>query len=271
MIFSEDSSCNAKTQVVSNTQVYYKGFNSNLECKYGSHSMKYEVGQEYETLFHSASDKQPRLCSNDGLHFCKDIRSVFSFYSLSNTNRFCIVEPIGRTVHNSDKSITTKIKIVRELTYDEIIEILVEEYFDLDLVKRLQTKYPLIHIGGSLGLFLHGIRLKRWSNKKSSSDLDIVAPFYFVPTDSKEDDMYLDFFSEKSSGNDFDFTFSLNGTLVDVKIDPMQRYELITYKGFTYKVSNLLTIIEAKLKYAKTNTKHKQDLLEIMLKEKYVK
>lgn len=55
---------------------------------------------------------------------------------------------------------------------------------------------------------------------------------------------------------------------VDYRIDPKQRYEIIEYDGFKFKVSNLLTILEAKMRYAMlpNGKKHKSDLEEMVIK-----
>ena len=60
----------------------------------------------------------------------------------------------------------------------------------------------------------------------------------------------------------------IGNTKVDLRIDPKQRYEIIEHDGFKFKVSNLLTILEAKMRYAllPNGGKHKKDLLEMIIR-----
>ena len=131
----------------------------------------------------------------------------------------------------------------------------------------------MFHVGGSAGLFLHGVRLKRWL-KNSSSDLDFVSPYFVLPQKTLKttdgDELEVFYKDAKASGNDFDETFIVGDTKIDYKIDPKQRYELIEFRGVTYKVSDLLTIMEAKMRYAQkpSGGKHRQDLKEMVVKHK---
>lgn len=128
--------------------------------------------------------------------------------------------------------------------------------------KELQTKYPIIHAGGSLGLFLHGIKLKRWENTKG--DLDIISPYYLYIEEKNDSPECF------PSGCDFQecFIFENNGKRckVDYRIDPLQRYDRIEFEGFIYNVSKLETIMEAKIRYSKRNQKHRDDVYEICKK-----
>ena len=242
---------------------YYKGFDSNLACEHLGNYIQYEIGGEYETPYHSSSTELPRLCSNQGIHYCKKLRDVFEFYPESKKSRYCLIEDLGRTKSDSLKSCTTKIKVIRELTADEIFDFLTADAFNLDIVQKLQTQYNS-HVGGSIGLYLHGIKLERWKSGRASSDIDIVLPYYQHPVSTP--DCELTFSSDKSSANDFDYTFGIDNVKIDVKVDPKQKYEIITYKEFPYKVSNLLTIVEAKMRYAMAgNKKHTNDLKEMLL------
>jgi hypothetical protein len=239
----------------------FKGFSSDLKCK----NVQFRVGETFTTAYIS-TNKQPTLCSSDGYHYGVTLKDVFDHYPDNKTNRFCVVEILGLYTEDGHKGTTTSLKIVRELSKEEITKQLLEESFDLKTLRDIQEQYPLCHVGGSVGLFLHGVRLKRWADV-NSSDLDLIFPYYIAPEST--DKLKLDFSSDKASGNDFDYTFSVNGTKVDVKIDPKQRYELITYNGFKYKVGTLLTILEAKMRYALLgNSKHSNDIKEMILGHK---
>lgn len=128
----------------------------------------------------------------------------------------------------------------------------------LEKVRELQTKFPLLHVGGSIGLFLHGIRLWRW-NSHQATDIDLIHPYYVVMDSEKVQEIQA-----KKSSNDFDNTYLVNGVKADVKIDPYQKYELVKYKDFTYKVSTFETIMAAKMRYAVLGQqKHKDDIREM--------
>lgn len=230
----------------------YKGFDRNLKCK----DQQFVVG---ETV--SKPDKDnPRLCSTDGFHYCDKLENVYEHYSRSGGNRFCEIEVLGKFTEDGTKGITTSLKVLREIPRSEILKKQIEENMKLEDVKKLQTQYPLIHVGGSIGLYLHGVRLERWED--CAVDIDIIAP-YFVLFDSFGDEN-VEYMDCKKSGNDFDEVFIFNSTKVDCRIDPKQRYEIIEYNGFKYKVSKFETILAAKVKYAANGQdKHKEDIREM--------
>jgi hypothetical protein len=86
----------------------YKGFNENLQCR----GKQYKVGETYEM---SAS---PSVC-NRGFHFCEIIFDVHGYYRLGDS-RVCEIEALGEIAKKGDKSVTNKIKIIRELSREEI-------------------------------------------------------------------------------------------------------------------------------------------------------
>lgn len=81
--------------------------------------MQYEVGKTY------VLEGEPKLCER-GLHFCTSPLAVFEYYA--PTNRFAIVKAdeddvIYDTVNNSNKAVSRRITIVREITLEEIISL----------------------------------------------------------------------------------------------------------------------------------------------------
>lgn len=280
-------------------KIGYKGLTAEMKATLGSYNpISYEIGQVYT----KENVENPRLCTRDGYHYCNDLEDVFNHYKRDGKNRFFKIEVLGNFTDDTDcystKSITTSFRLLEELDEEffkewdskaeerKIIknEKIMETNLKLDAVKAIQTKYRTFHVGGSVGLFLHGVRLDRWLKSKSS-DIDMVAPYFILPEfeqeDKKNDDDYDDDYSceyidAKASGNDFDETFLFEGNFgsvkVDYKIDPLQRYVIIEYKGFKYKVSPLLTIIDAKMKYAMNGQKkHADDLKEMILPKKKIK
>lgn len=263
-------------------RLYYKGFNDLLQCK----SFQYEVGQTY------TMDEPIRLCGK-GFHFYKLLTQVFNYYPLNRTdnvfgretpektyNKFAIVTVPEDAEIQEDKTkcCSNKITIVRVLTNEEIEQIVESEkmlvqdsIYNLDLVRKLQTKYNCMVVG-STALYLHGLDIKR--NNTNHTDLDVILPYYQQISDV--DGYKIRKTDNKKSGNSFDFSLFVttsggDTTLnIDIKIDPHSKYEEIEYNGFTYKVSPVIDIFEAKIKYIKGGgngtDKHLQDILGLLRK-----
>lgn len=95
----------------------YKVFNSDWTC-YGG--FQYEVGKTYE-LFGRLK------CCENGFHFCMNLIDCFSYYPFSFSKRVAVVEILGiikkeRDDDYSEKCCTNKIKIVKELKWDEVLK-----------------------------------------------------------------------------------------------------------------------------------------------------
>lgn len=265
-------------------RLYYKGFNDLLQCK----SFQYEVGQTY------TMDEPIRLCGK-GFHFCKLLTQVFNYYPLNRTDNVFGGETVEKTYNqfavisvpedaeiqeDKVKCCSNKITIVRVLTNEEIEQIVESEkmlvqdsIYNLDLVRKLQSKYNCIVVG-SVALYLHGLDIRRTLHAGSGvTDLDIILPYY---QEIKSLDNYIiKPTGNKKSGNSFDYSLfvvdaNASTLTIDIKIDPYSKYEEIEYNGFTYKVSPIIDIFEAKIKYIKgggdgTN-KHLQDILGLLKK-----
>ncbi len=294
----------------------WKGFSKDLMCKHE----KFEIGITYS----KKNVENPSLCSNEGYHYCNKLRDVYTYYSVTSTNRFFLIEILGNFTDDSGKSITTSFRIIKEVSpnahidavglyYAEMAnyehnksyrdsyelsliqatqeqtdkdnykrelvkEIKQEEVtskllwrskiakkLNLDIVKEIQTAYPHIIVGGSIGLFLHGINLDRWA-KGEPSDIDLISPYYTLI--ESIGNLKIEEIEEESSGKDFEYTLSVygdNGPIqIDLAIDPKSTYKYIDYEGFRYKVNRLENIWAAKLKYHKP--KHIKDLEEALLK-----
>jgi hypothetical protein len=252
---------------------YYKGFNKGLKCR----GFQYKEG---ETFTHKGNIS---LCTK-GFHFCEKISDVFNFYKKNfETHEYAIVEALGEIKKTNDKCVTDVLKIVRVLTPQEVLKIELnekKEYYEndifcLDVLRELQKKY-VFSIGGSCALFLQNIILDRRSNE---IDFDIIMPYYQKivadpdSTDGSDDDRLIDEveeFDAKSSGNDFSRTYCLttkDGRFLklDVRIKPEQPYEVVKYNEHNYKVCDILTILEAKIRYAiDGNKKHKRDIMNML-------
>lgn len=250
-------------------KIGYKGLSKDMTATSGSVKEKFEIGQVYTKIL-PEDQKLPRLCTADGYHYCNTLEEVFRYYPKQSGNRFFEIEVLGPFNDSHDKSITTSFKLLREIPEEELKTLHYWKEMKLDLVASLQKKYPMLHVGGSVGLFLHGVRLKRME-REGAHDLDFISPYFFLPEEKLPleggKEVEVDYLDAKASGNDFDETFIVDGTKIDYRIDPKQRYKIIEYNGFKFKVSDLLTILEAKMKYAKlpNGTKHRDDLIEMVL------
>lgn len=88
----------------------YKAFLSDMTTKYGDNTV-YEVGKTY------AVEGEVKICEN-GYHFCKKCVDVYDYYS--KPCRICEVSVTGAVQTQGNKSVGRKLKILRELTADEI-------------------------------------------------------------------------------------------------------------------------------------------------------
>jgi hypothetical protein len=131
----------------------------------------------------------------------------------------------------------------------------------LKAVKVFQDKYPDAHVGGSIGLTLHGIDLKR---DLSKSDIDITV-YNKLPD-------IIDIANVEISSNpeDFDYAFRYypdSGSRyikLDIRYCPEPSFEVIEYEGVKYNVSKKVDILYWKQKYAdKQVQKHVDDLIAI--------
>jgi hypothetical protein len=122
----------------------------------------------------------------------------------------------------------------------------------LRIIQSLQDKYPDLHVGGSIGLFLHGFDLKR---DISDSDIDLAKSIDDI---NRVPDQVTDHFSD---GCDFTYRIEKNGINYEIKIAPEQEFEIKYYQGVAYRVTKLETILFYKKDYAeKGYEKHIKDM-----------
>ena len=88
----------------------YKAFLSDMTTKHGDNTV-YEVGKIYTV------EGEVRICEN-GYHFCKKCVDVYDYYS--KPCRICEVSVTGAVQTQGNKSAGRRLKILRELTADEI-------------------------------------------------------------------------------------------------------------------------------------------------------
>lgn len=90
----------------------YKVFNSDWTCR----NYQYKVG---ETFTHEG---EIELCGS-GFHFCQKASQCFNYYSFDSKNKIAEVEAIGIVITSKDKMVTNKIRIVREISWEELLQI----------------------------------------------------------------------------------------------------------------------------------------------------
>ena len=91
----------------------YKVFNPDWKCK----EFQYEIGKTYEMK------SNPILCEQ-GFHACSKIIDCFYYYKFNNKNKVAEVELLGKIVgKDQDKQATNKIKIIRELSWIEVLSV----------------------------------------------------------------------------------------------------------------------------------------------------
>ena len=94
----------------------YKAFDKNLKCL----DHQFKVGETYEIK------GSLELCKN-GFHFCQDFFNVYNYYEKSINTRICEIEALGEIKTENDKSVTTKIKIVKELSHLELLDLWIKK------------------------------------------------------------------------------------------------------------------------------------------------
>ena len=93
----------------------YKVFNPDWTCR----GFQYKVG---ETFTHNGNIE---MCGR-GFHFCRKASDCFNYYNFNSNNKVAEVEAIGLVETQGNKSVTDKIKIVREIKWMELLTIVNE-------------------------------------------------------------------------------------------------------------------------------------------------
>ena len=91
----------------------YKMMESDMTCN----GFQYEIGKEY------ILDGVLQICKN-GFHFCKNPFDCLKYYNnIKGDKRLFLVEVTGDVITEGDKSVTNKIKIIKEIHN-------IEKFFD---------------------------------------------------------------------------------------------------------------------------------------------
>ena len=88
------------------------------------HGMTYEVGKTYE------KNHSPVMCKY-GFHYCQSIDDLFTYYSYKKgVTKIFEIEDYGEGYTEWDKTVTNKIKIVREIPFEEWNTLMNRHVFD---------------------------------------------------------------------------------------------------------------------------------------------
>ena len=92
----------------------YKVFNPDWTCR----GFQFEVGKTFE------EDVKPECCEQ-GFHFCTKASDCFNYYRFDPENKVAEVEAIGEVNTNDEdtKCCTNKLHIIREITWQEVLEL----------------------------------------------------------------------------------------------------------------------------------------------------
>ena len=92
----------------------YKVFNPDFTCM----SFQYKVGETYHI-----PAKELKPCEK-GFHFCKQLIDCFHYYLFDSKNKVAEVVATGEVIEHEDKLVAHTIKIIRELSWDEVLELI---------------------------------------------------------------------------------------------------------------------------------------------------
>lgn len=90
----------------------FKVFNPNWTCR----------DKQYTCPGHFEEDVTPSAC-NQGMHFCKKAADCFNYYQFNPENKVAEVVAYGTVVEDGDKCCTDKLEIIREIPWQELLEI----------------------------------------------------------------------------------------------------------------------------------------------------
>ena len=90
-----------------------KGMDKDMKCR----GFQFEIGKEYK-IEHDG--KPLELCSDTVFHYCDSLQQVHEHYSCKELNRFFEIDVLGEEVTDGEKCGSDHIKIVREITGNEL-------------------------------------------------------------------------------------------------------------------------------------------------------
>ena len=94
----------------------FKVFNSDWTCSPNGNKKQYTCPGVFE------EDITPEICGQ-GMHFCKKAVDCFNYYSFNPENKVAEVVAYGTVIEDTYKCCTNKLEIVREIPWNELLEI----------------------------------------------------------------------------------------------------------------------------------------------------
>ena len=77
---------------------------------------KFEIGKTYEL------PRTPVMCKY-GFHYCKNPINVLNHYSIQHNFKLLEIEDLGECIHSCDKSVTNKLRVIREIPKEEYYQL----------------------------------------------------------------------------------------------------------------------------------------------------
>jgi len=99
-----------------NTVHGFKVFNPDWTCSPNGNTKQYTCPGKFE------EEGGLNICGH-GMHFCQIAADCFNYYSFDSSNKVAEVIAYGDVRTDGNKSCTDKLKIVREITWDEVLRI----------------------------------------------------------------------------------------------------------------------------------------------------
>ena len=94
----------------------FKVFNPDWTCNPNGNTKQYTCPGHFE------EDVTPSAC-NQGMHFCKKAADCFNYYQFNPENKVAEVVAYGTVVEDHNKCCTDKLEIIREIPWQELLEI----------------------------------------------------------------------------------------------------------------------------------------------------
>lgn len=95
----------------------YKVFNPDWTCR----GFRYEIGKTYK------HEGEIEICK-EGFHFCEKLIDCFNYYPFDPQNKVAVIDATGEVIKHTEylfsKCVTNEIKIVRELSWYEVLDII---------------------------------------------------------------------------------------------------------------------------------------------------
>jgi hypothetical protein len=133
-------------------QIGFKGTTADMSCR----NMTYQLGKQY-------SMRGTLMPCLQGFHFCKKLSDVTSYYD-DYADRYFKVVTDGKVVDEGSKSVTNRIRFIKELDPWDILEQLLLESGKL-------TEYPA----------RHSTAMKKFFVGNDSNKRELSAAFRFMP------------------------------------------------------------------------------------------